>query len=592
MCVPAGWSIFRCASLGGSWLAGLVFRLTERVRARYRAFEMQKPSQPESERPSVLGAGVEEAEAPATEELAVVTEAAPVPAAAAVDAAEVTRQAGRGGLAVAVAKAYFILQGLVQQIALQRVLGLDGYGGWSSVNSLASATYNPVIAMSIQGVSRAVSSANPAEQRATLRRVFTFHAVFALLLAGAMYLLAPWIMRAWGAPHLTRAFLILCPLFVIYGLYAPLIGALNGQRLFTYQAGFDILAATIRTAGLALGAWWFVRRGLGVEGAAGAVVLGMAALLLVAFAVVGVGRSGSSQVVLTDYLGFVFPVMIGQTLLNLLLQADFWLLRLFASQAAVAQGYTAVAADPLVGAYRATQVFSFLPYQLLISVNFVLFPMLATAVRDQDDAAIARYVSTGIRIAVVVAGLMASVTSGLASALLTAVFGREAAALGARSLELLALGFGAFAIFGVFTAVLNSLRKQFESMAVTGFAALVVAALCYTRVRGEAFGDTLLLRTATATSVGLVLATFGAAWLVKRAAGSVVAPITVLRVVGACAATVLFGRMLNPHGLVRTIGCSAMLALFYIGILVLTKELSGSDLQLVRTVIARRAKRK
>ena len=47
--------------------------------------------------------------------------------------AEVTRSAGRGGLAVAFAKIYFIVVGLVQQIALPRILGLDGYGALASV---------------------------------------------------------------------------------------------------------------------------------------------------------------------------------------------------------------------------------------------------------------------------------------------------------------------------------------------------------------------------------------------------------------------------------------------------------------------------
>jgi hypothetical protein len=70
---------------------------------------------------------------------------------------DATRTAGRGGLAVTGAKVYFILLGLVQQIALPRVLGLDGYGALSRVLSIASITYNPVTTMSIQAVSRTVA---------------------------------------------------------------------------------------------------------------------------------------------------------------------------------------------------------------------------------------------------------------------------------------------------------------------------------------------------------------------------------------------------------------------------------------------------
>ena len=83
---------------------------------------------------------------------------------------ELARTAGRGGLAVAFAKIYFIGVGLVQQVALKPVLGLDGFGALSSALSIASITYNPIVSTSIQGVSRAVAQASPSEQPAMVRR--------------------------------------------------------------------------------------------------------------------------------------------------------------------------------------------------------------------------------------------------------------------------------------------------------------------------------------------------------------------------------------------------------------------------------------
>jgi stage V sporulation protein B len=188
-----------------------------------------------------------------------------------------------------------------------------------------------------------------------------------------------------------------------------------------------------------------------VEGAASGFVLGLVALLVLALAIVGIGRPGPGGISVKSHIAFVVPVLLGQALLNLLLQADVILLRRFAADAAVASHLPLEAADTLVGAYRTTQLFSFLPYQLLISVNFILFPMLAGAIHSQDRAAIARFVTTGVRIALVIAGLMVSVTAGLSNQLLRLVYGAEAAALGGRSLELLALGLGSFAIFGVLT---------------------------------------------------------------------------------------------------------------------------------------------
>ena len=52
--------------------------------------------------------------------------------------ADTARGAGRGGLAVAGAKVWFILVGLVQQTLLPYIIGLDGYGAFSTVLAVAS----------------------------------------------------------------------------------------------------------------------------------------------------------------------------------------------------------------------------------------------------------------------------------------------------------------------------------------------------------------------------------------------------------------------------------------------------------------------
>jgi stage V sporulation protein B len=251
----------------------------------------------------------------------------------------------------------------------------------------------------------------------------------------------------------------------------------------------------------------------------------------------------------------------------------------------------AAAADPLVGAYRATQLFSFLPYQLLIAVTFILFPMLATAARDGDRRAVARYVRTGVRLALVLAGLMVSVTAGLSDRLLHLVFGAEAAALGGPSLELLAVGFGGFAIFGVLTTVLNSLKHERESAIVTGVAATLVVALCYLRVRGAPFGADLLLLTAQATAAGLFVATLSAAFFVYRAAGAVAPPLALVRVLIATTVAIGIGRVLPHAGKILTPVYAVVVALAYVFILLISRELSRTDLDTVRAVVSKRKAR-
>jgi stage V sporulation protein B len=496
-----------------------------------------------------------------------------------------TRSTGRGGLAVAGAKIYFILLGLVQQIALPRVLGLDGYGALSRVLSIASITYNPITTMSIQAVSRTVVQTPPEELRATVRRVLTWHALFGLALASLFAVLAPLIADLAGAGHVETPLRILAAILFVYSLYTPLIGIANGQKRFLLQAGFDVVSATLRTLGLVVGA--YVARRMSQSGPAGSAigfVLSAIVVLVIAATAIGTGRAGESRLSFSRYLGLAVPLLLGQALLNLLFQADLTLLGRFASEAALDAGAPLARADALVGAYRATQLFSFLPYQILIAITFILFPMLAAAAKANDPDAIARYVRMGMRLSLLIAGAMVSVTLGLAPRLLELLFGDEAAALGGRALSLLSLGFGAFAIFGILTTVLNSLGRERESLQVTAFALCIVAVLCITRAHGAALSEELLWLTAQATTTGLLAGTLIAAHRVKRAAGALVAPLTLVRTLLALGASALVGRTLFPAGKLMTLVAAALIPCVYLGLLVLMRELGRADLDIVRRV--------
>ena len=504
---------------------------------------------------------------------------------------DVARDAGRGGLAVAFAKIYFILVGFVQQIALPRVLGLDGYGAFSSAQSIASITYNPITGTSIQGVSRAVAQSKDAEQGAALRRTLIVHATFAVVFWAAFFVSIPFVCEAIGAPHVVSTLRILSTIVLLYGLYTPLVGALNGKRRFLSQAGLDIGAATLRTMGLVGGAFVVVKLGgsrlEATQGASWGFVIAMMVLLGLALFMVGIGQPGPGGPSVRQHLAFVAPLFLGQVLLNLLLQADLTLLRWFAGEAAVARGLPLTAADPLIGAYRATQLFSFLPYQLLLSVTFVLFPMLASAARDGDRVAVARFVETGVRLALVIAGVMTAVTSGLSGPLMRLVFGQEAADYGTSALETLSLGFGVFAIFGILTTVLNSLKQERVSTLITFVAVVLVGAVCLGTVRGGELSGQLLVLTARATSLAIVLSTAVAAFFVFRTTGGLVRPVVVMRVVLATAVAIVVGRALPDVHKFAVVPFALLVGVVYTGVLVLTRELSATDVEMVRRVLRR-----
>ncbi len=507
---------------------------------------------------------------------------------------DLVRTAGRGGAAVAIAKLYFILLGLVQQLILPRpgVLGTNGYGAWATVSSLAAIAYNPVVNASIQGASRTVAQAEPEQQPFAIRQLLKIHTVAALAIAGLFFLLAAPIARQIHAPHLTTSLRLLAGVIVSYGIYAPLVGVLNGSRRFLWQAGLDMSFATFRTIALIVGARAFTQHGWrSVDGASAGFVVVALSIAVVALGLVGIGRSGTPTLSVKKYLAFAAPVLLGQGLLNLLQQSDLLLLRYFSAQAAASIGRSPEAADVFVGAYRATQLFSFLPYQLLLSVTFILFPLLAHAHQQGDRASVASFVRTGVRIALIVAGAMVAVTSGLAGPLLRLVFRSNPMIeqLATESMQLLTLGFGAFALFGIFTTVLTSLSRERDSALLTGLAVLLVWAFGTLRLSQHAgFDRELLWLTAAATTLGLVLATLTAGWMVFRTTGDLVHGWTVLRVGFALGSAILLGRVLSPTHVVTTFASIAAVGVTYFAVLLLSRELGRADLARLALVVGRR----
>jgi hypothetical protein len=79
------------------------------------------------------------------------------------------------------------------------------------------------------------------------------------------------------------------------------------------------------------------------------------------------------------------------------------LLRKFALSA---PGVDAVTAATVAGNYEALRTFAILPYQALLVVTFVIFPLVSRATFAADREATRAYVSQTMRYALILAGLM------------------------------------------------------------------------------------------------------------------------------------------------------------------------------------------
>ncbi|MBX3234038.1 MAG: lipopolysaccharide biosynthesis protein [Labilithrix sp.] len=523
------------------------------------------------------------------------------------------KRAGRGGLAMLAANVYFLVTGFVQQPLLQRAIGLADYGALARVLAVSNVFNNVVVTSSIQGVSRVTAAAGDAERqafRAALRVHLGVAALATALLLGA----APVVTAFQSAPEILTPLVVIAGVLAVYGVYAPLVGYLNGRRMFTRQASLNVVAATLRTASMIGVGWFFAKNGGGIARAAGTLpgmlgatvgtVLAATGVFLLALTWTGTGAalpSGERPAgvpAAREYVRLIVPVILAQLFVQALMQADIILLGRFLSLSAVkADGAVApggallepgTAANQWIAVYRACQLFAFLPFQFLFSVTQVLFPMLAKAKKEEGDKRVAELVSRGARIGAILCGLMISVIVAMPEPLIRLAYAPEVAASGAPALRVLVLGQGAFAMLSLTTTILVSLGRERAAMGLTALALALLAGACSVLVPDAIFGKAQLIASATAVLSALSLALVVGVITARRTAGAFVPALTALRV-GMCVALAAFaGLYTPPFGKLATLAVAPLLGVAYLGLLVATRELGREDLGMVLSVVRRK----
>jgi stage V sporulation protein B len=491
------------------------------------------------------------------------------------------------------AKVFFIFTGLAQQTLLPRAIGLAGYGALARVLALSNILNNVVVASSTQGVSRAVARAIGTEKRAfasTLR----VHVPLAVVLAAGFAVAAPWLAAFEGAPYIVKPLLWMALVALFYGLYAPIIGLLNGRGQFTRQAALDVTFAVLRTLGL-VGVGWLAMRG-GGSGVSGSTLgFALAAAAIVPLAALFARAPGATRaedgapaplstaggdVRPRAYLAELGPLAAAQFFTNAVMQVDITLLGHFLSKGADSRS-----ADEWVAVYRACQLFAFLPYQMLLSVTQVLFPMVARAKAEGDMEGVRRYVERGARLALIACGMMVSVIVALPRQLLAFAYTGDVADRGADTLRILALGQGTYAMLAIATTVLASLGRERLSAFITMGALVLVMGACTLLAATADFGSPQLRATAIGTSVALLCALLAAGVAVERLAGGFVGALSVIRVLFAVGVVRAFALLLPMHGgRVLTLALAAAVALLFGVVLVATRELTGADAEVLRKV--------
>jgi len=363
------------------------------------------------------------------------------------------------------------------------------------------------------------------------------------------------------------------------------VGSLNGRHWFSKQARLDFTFSTLRTVGILAGA----ALGFGAIGAVAGFAAASATILSISLIWIGFGKRGE-PIPLRRWIGFMAPIWTYQLCLNGILMIDLQVLKRTATEIAFASTATSQAAVDLanqyVGYYRAAQTFAFVPYQLIISLTFVVFPMISKATSIGNREAAQSTVQHAMRLSLLLLLLVAAPTSGAAHGVMQLAYPAEYLT-GAPALSILVFGVAAFALFAVAATAISGAGQPSLAAIIAGVSLLAVAVANRVLVMRTGLGEGTLVAAATGTTIGMVIALILSAWVIYKLFGVFIPVATWLR--AALAAGVGYATATaTPHD--SPVMALAALAVGFtssLAVLVVTRELTRDDWHALRRIVRR-----
>jgi stage V sporulation protein B len=487
--------------------------------------------------------------------------------------------AGRGLLFITGAKLWFMVAGYVVQFALPRALGSPAkFGVWGVVLAWISTVNNVMVTATIQGVSKFTSeSASESRHAAVTRAGLRMQALLGAGVAGAFFLLAPaiaWFERDDGyTPYLRLA----SGVVLAYSFYAVFVGSANGARAFHKQAALDATFSTLRAA-FVVGAALVAHSALA---SIGGFVAAAFTILVIAFLVVGPGAPPNERFPTATLARFFGGLAVYLLIVNLLMFVDIFLLKRL-----VTESGGAAVGDAQSGFYQAAQTVARIPYQLMLAVTFVIFPLVSQATFEKDVEKTRGYVEATMRYSFVVTALLASTLAARPQAIM-GLFYKPEYGVGTSALAALLAGYVAFSLFNIAGTIINGAGRTKPTFVIGALTLAIAAGADWAAIRMAlaSGGDPLLaagLATAAAMVFGLVLSL---AYL-QREFGAALGVIHLVRTSLAAVAALAVGRAWPTSGFlggkVGTLIAAAASGLAFLGVAIVSGELRPAELARLR----------
>src|SRR5215813_13142640 len=488
------------------------------------------------------------------------------PAASTTDIAAV---AGRGTVLITAAKIWFMGSGYGIAFTLAHLLTDENYGLYRVVINTVSIINAVIVTGTYQTVSKYVS-----QQPENADSIKTKALILQLYVGGAasvgFFLLAPFVAASLNDPGLTRYLRLASLITSSYAFYSVYTGYFNGKKKFGAQAALDITYSTLKLIFIVL----FAALGFGVTGSVGGFALAAFCVLVIS-ATMARGKAQASSAKVGELFKFQSQMLLFTFVLTLLQRVDLMLIK------ALSSGDAKIASEN-AGYYSAAVDIANISYQIIISVTFIIFPLISKATFDNDRVSTQTYIRNTLRYTLMIMALTATLFSAEASGVLRVIY-RESYQAGTGALRILAFGMLFFGLLYILTTVISASGRPSISLLI-GVITLITTTLLNVLLIPALGLNGAAIATTISMSVG---AAIGCVYLWSKFR-TLLSLMTALRLLACVSFTYAVSLFLTPGSRLMVIVNLIVLSVTYLMALIVSGELGRPDLRLLMRVAGRR----
>ncbi len=453
---------------------------------------------------------------------------------------DTVKKAGRGFLIITAAKVWFLLTSAVIQLGLPIMFGsAEEFGVFKIVTESIGLINMVMITGTLHAVSKLVSE-QPDRARVLVNMAVKMQCLLGIPVAILYFLASPFIADlGFNDPSLAPLMQLSALIILFYAFYAIFVGYFNGLKQFVRQATLDFTFSTVKMIGIV----GLVLLGFGVTGAVAGFVGAAGFIFLVA--AIWVTRRVSRRTDQTEpsdkdemkesfrrLLGYLILIMLYTFALNGVMRIDLFVLKSVAADVPAhltgMEEFFGLMSNKFAGFYGAVLNIARIPYQGVIAVTFVIFPLISEATFEEDQEKTRQYIRETLRYCLILIGVVALLLAFNADGIVGGLYSPEYLHA-AVPLSILSVAIIFFALLYVTATMIIGSGHPKVAVVIMAISMVVSAVLNYIfvrRIHDETVQDFEALKTgaisgdpsqivAGAVERGAAHADFAAPWLIK-----------------------------------------------------------------------------